>query len=295
MVIRVPSSTEEFASIEISILQEARILKAEVSLPYSGMPQSMSDSRPTPFRTPDFALEQQLSQRIGVRFSNPLQLRLALTHRSVIHEWTQHAIEDVTLQSNERLEFLGDAVLGMVAAERLYASLPDADEGTLTRTRVALVRAETLVTWARNLGVEHAVYLGTGEAITDSVRDRILAGTMEAIIGAIYLDQGQEAAACFINTFLDTHSQTVDTDEAIANPKGRLQEVVQEHKLDQPVYEIAAEDGPDHARVFTVHVLVNGNHIGSGSGRSKREAQQVAARQALLAIDSDESLLSEKE
>lgn len=255
----------------------------------------MSDSKPTPFRTPNQALEQQLSQRIGITFNDPLRLRLALTHRSVIHEWTQHGMSNVILQSNERLEFLGDAVLGFVTAERLYRALPNADEGTLTRTRVGLVRSETLVKWARSLGVEKAVYLGTGETITDSVRDRILAGTMEAIIGAIYLDQGTDAAATFINDFLDSHDDIFDTDEAITNPKGRLQEVVQEHKLDQPVYEIVAEDGPDHARVFTVHVVVNNHHIGTGTGRSKREAQQVAARQALLAIDDNESLLTSKE
>lgn len=255
----------------------------------------MSDTKPTPFRTPDFAVEQQLAQRLGVQFDNPLQLRLALTHRSVIHEWTQHEVTDVILQSNERLEYLGDAVLGLETADRLYRLMPEADEGTLTRTRVALVRSETLVQWARSLGVPEAIYLGTGETITDSVRDRILAGTMEAIIGAIYLDQGRDAAATFINNYLEQEYGSFDMDEAVANPKGRLQEVVQERKLDQPVYEIVAEDGPDHARVFTVDVVVNGSHIGSGTGRSKREAQQVAARQALLAIDRDESLLSIKE
>lgn len=255
----------------------------------------MSDTKPTPFRTPDFAVEQQLAQRLGVQVDDPLQLRLALTHRSVIHEWTQHDVTDAILQSNERLEFLGDAVLGLVTADRLYRLMPDADEGTLTRTRVALVRGETLVKWARSLGVPDAIYLGTGETITDSVRDRILAGTMEAIIGAIYLDQGSDAATSFIHSFLEREYGSFDMDEAVANPKGRLQEVVQERKLDQPVYEIVAEDGPDHARVFSVDVVVNGSHIGSGTGRSKREAQQVAARQALLAIDEDESLLSSKE
>lgn len=255
----------------------------------------MSDSKPTPFRTPDFTIEQQLSQRIGVRFGDLYLLRLALTHRSVLHEWTQHGDIDARMQSNERLEFLGDAVLGLVTAERLYNTLPDAPEGVLTRSRVALVRAETLVQWAHSLGVPDAIYMGTGEAITDSVRDRILAGTMEAIIGAVYLDQGRDAASSFINTFLDSQHDSFDMDESIANPKGRLQEVVQEHKLDQPLYEIVAEDGPDHARVFTVEVLVNGQNLGRGTGRSKREAQQVAARQALLAIDDDESILSSKE
>ncbi len=255
----------------------------------------MTDSRPTPFRTPNADLERLLSQRLGVQFSDPYQLRLALSHRSVIHEWTQHGDIDAILQSNERLEYLGDAVLGMVTADRLYKNLPDATEGELTRTRVALVRAETLVNWAHTLGVPDAIYLGTGETITDSQRDRILAGTMEAIIGAMYLDQGLDTATAFINEFLDSQSGSIDLDEAIANPKGRLQEVVQEHKLDQPQYEIVQEDGPDHARIFTIEVLVNGQSLGTGTGRSKREAQQVAARQALLAIETDDSVLISKE
>src|SRR5699024_3594189 len=129
----------------------------------------MSDSKKTPFRTPDPAIERLLSRRIGVQFNDPYQLRLALTHRSVIHEWTQHGEIDAILQSNERLEFLGDAVLGLVTAEHLYNTLPDAPEGQLTRNRVALVRAETLVQWGLGLGVPDAIYLGTGEMITDSV------------------------------------------------------------------------------------------------------------------------------
>jgi ribonuclease-3 len=255
----------------------------------------MPDSRPTPFRIPDANTERLLAERIGVLFADPYLLRLALTHRSVVHEWVQQGGVDARLHSNERLEFLGDAVLGLVTAERLYLSLPEAPEGELTRTRVALVRAETLVGWARQLGVPGALYLGTGEAVTDAARDRILAGAMEAIIGAIYLDQGMATAATFINTFLDASDHTMHADDAVANPKGRLQEVVQEYRLEQPVYETVNEDGPDHARVFTIDVIVNGNRVGTGSGRSKREAQQLAARQALEAIHEDESILSIKE
>lgn len=255
----------------------------------------MSDTKPTPFRFPDAETERVLAQRIGVPFADPYQLRLALTHRSVVHEWTQHGRIDAHLQSNERLEFLGDAVLGLVTAERLYHGLPTAPEGELTRTRVSLVRAETLVTWARHLGVPDALYLGTGEAVTESARDRILAGAMEAIIGAIYLDQGEATAATFINDFLDAMGHTMNADDATANPKGRLQEVVQEYRLEQPLYETVVEEGPDHARVFTIDVVVNGTRVGTGSGRSKREAQQIAARQALLAIHEDQSILSNKE
>ncbi|MCO5224711.1 MAG: ribonuclease III [Thermomicrobiales bacterium] len=255
----------------------------------------MSDSKPTPFRTPDLATELALAQRLGVSFADPYQLRLALTHRSVLHEWTQHGEIDAIMQNNERLEFLGDAVLGFVTADRLYRSLPVALEGELTRGRVALVRAETLVDWATALGVPEALYLGTGEAVTDSPRDRILAGAMEAIIGAIYLDQGQDVVTSFISSWLDTVEPEMESDDAVANPKGRLQEVVQERKLEQPVYETVAEDGPEHARVFTIDAIVNGQRIGTGIGRSKREAQQIAAREALAAIVADESILETKE
>lgn len=255
----------------------------------------MSDTKPTPFRTPDSAIERLLAERIGVDFADPYQLRLALTHRSVLHEWTQHGGIDARMQSNERLEFLGDAVLGMVTADRLYHQLPTATEGELTRTRVSLVRAETLVQWAKSLGVPEALYMGTGEAVTDSVRDRILAGAMEAIIGAIYVDQGRDTAETFINAFLDHHAQDILQDDAISNPKGQLQEVVQEYRLDQPIYETILEEGPDHARVFTVEAVVNNRRIGTGVGRSKREAQQVAARKALEAIAADATILISEE
>jgi ribonuclease III len=191
---------------------------------------------------------------------------------------------DAVLQSNERLEFLGDAVLGMAAGERLYHEYPEANEGTLTRSRAALVRAETLVKWARELRIPDGLYLGTGESITNSARDRMLAGAFEALVGAIYLDQGRDAADAFINRFLDRDMTAILAEEAMTNPKGRLQEVVQERRLDQPAYETIAEEGPDHAREFTVAVLVNGEQRGFGKGRTKREAQQEAAREALLAL-----------
>ena len=243
-------------------------------------------SRPTPFGLPDLAVEQALASQVGISFNDPKLLRLALTHRSVLHDWLllEEGSVDVILQSNERLEFLGDAVLGAIVAERLYAVDPVADEGTLTRHRVALVRAETLVKWARELHLDEGLYLGTGESVTSSVRDRMLAGSFEALVGAIHLDQGRDAATRFVNGFLDRDMNAILADEASANPKGRLQEVVQESGLDQPMYETVAEEGPDHAREFTVEVSVAGEPLGTGRGRSKREAQQAAAREALLAI-----------
>lgn len=250
-------------------------------------PDNRSTSGPTPFRMPDPAMEAILADHIGLHFSNPKLFRLALTHRSVLHDWLQQPEIDAILQSNERLEFLGDAVLGMVAGERVFQEFPDADEGVLTRRRAALVRAETLVTWSRQLRIPDGLYLGTGEQITSGARDRMLAGAFEALVGAVYLDQGRDAVDRFINGFLDRDMTAILAEAEMANPKGRLQEVVQERRLDQPAYETIAEAGPDHAREFTVAVLVDGEQRGVGHGRSKREAQQAAAREALLAIDAD--------
>lgn len=236
---------------------------------------------PTPFRLPDPGKEADLARRMGVQFDNPLLLRQALTHRSVLHDW--QGVEDIPaiLQSNERLEFLGDAVLGAITAEYLYKRDPDADEGQLTRHRVAAVRAETLVRWARELRVPEALYLGTGEQVTQSARDRMLAGAFEALVGAVHLDQGREAAERFVLGFLERDLESILQQEAVANPKGRLQEVLQERERVGPEYETIATAGPDHAREFTVVVKVREELLGEGRGRSKREAQQMAAREAL--------------
>jgi ribonuclease-3 len=239
---------------------------------------------PTPFRLPEPAVEADLAERMRVRFDNPLLLRQALTHRSVLHDWQQ--IEDIPaiLQSNERLEFLGDAMLGAIAAEYLYRRDSEADEGQLTRHRVAAVRAETLVLWARELLVHEALYLGTGEQVSHSSRDRMLAGAFEALVGAIHVDQGREAAERFVLGFLERDLGAILQQEAVANPKGRLQEVLQERERIGPEYETIATAGPDHAREFTVVVRMREELLGEGRGRSKREAQQMAAREALATL-----------
>ena len=242
------------------------------------------DADATAFGLPDVAVERAIAARIGVTFNDPRLLRQALTHRSVLHDWLLLGDVDATMQSNERLEFLGDAVLGAIVAEHLYNVDPVADEGTLTRHRVALVRAETLVNWARELHLDEALYLGTGESVTHSARDRMLAGAFEALVGAIHVDQGRDAAGRFVHGYLERDMAEILADEASANPKGRLQEVLQERTQEGPEYETLAAEGPDHARVFTVAVVVKGERIGVGKGRSKREAQQAAAREALIAL-----------
>ncbi len=227
--------------------------------------------------------EERFAAAIGVRFKDLGILRTALTHRSVLHHWAAAGLIPATLQSNERLEFLGDAVLGMIAAEDLYHRFPDADEGALTRSRVALVRAETLVRWARQIDLGAYLYLGQGERVTEGARDRMLAGAFEAVVGAIALDRGQREARRFVRPFL---AQGVPEEAAPAetNPKGLLQEVLQERFHRSPVYRVLGIDGPDHARVFTVEADLDDRVLGAGQGVSKREAEQHAARAALATL-----------
>lgn len=246
-------------------------------------------TQPTPFGTPDRAGEQALAARMGVAFADHYLLRLALTHRSVLSDWSLLSEVDAVVQSNERLEFLGDALLGAVVADYLYRNNPDADEGSLTRSRVAIVRAETLVRWSRELQLPDCLYLGTGERVTEGARDRMLAGAYEALVGAVYLDQGAKAAYEFVLRFLERDVQAIRQEESDANPKGRLQEILQERAIPSPQYMTLEATGPDHAREFTEAVIVEGQQLGVGTGRSKRIAQQEAARQAIIALEAADS------
>jgi ribonuclease-3 len=249
--------------------------------------KSFMTSPAAPYRLPDLASEQAFSRNVGIQFRNERLLRLALTHRSVLHDWINVENLDATMQSNERLEFLGDALLGVIVGEHLYHADPTADEGTLTRRRAAIVRAETLVLWARELKMPDYLYLGTGESVTQSARDRMLAGGFEALVGAIYLDQGRDLAERWVRGYLQRDIASILATEEQTNPKGTLQEVMQERFGTPPEYETIAAEGPDHARQFTVAVVLNDEHIGTGRGRSKREAQQAAARVALVALGVD--------
>lgn len=217
---------------------------------------------------------------IGVRFKDLGILRTALTHRSVLHHWATAGLIPATLQSNERLEFLGDAILGAIAAEDLYARYPDADEGALTRMRVALVRAETLVRWARQIDLGDYLFLGQGERVTEGARDRMLAGAFEAVVGAIFLDRGRREARRFVRPFLAMGIQE-DTSPPETNPKGVLQEILQERFRRSPAYRVLQIEGPDHARIFTIEASLEDRVLGIGQGPSKRDAEQQAARAAL--------------
>lgn len=229
----------------------------------------------------------RLARLLRFRFRDLGLLRTALTHRSILHEVAQAGLSPSRSASltNERLEFLGDAVLGAVAAEYLYNLDPDADEGQLTRRRVALVRAETLVRWAREFDLGSYLYLGAGERPGPGARDRMLAGAFEAVVGAVALDRGFGAARKFLMRLLEQDAQEILAEaEGVANPKGRLQEFLQEHYRRAPEYVTVAAEGPDHARTFEVEVRFADRVLGSGSGPSKREAEQTAAADALSHI-----------
>ncbi len=233
---------------------------------------------------------QALATALGIDLENPAYLRTALTHRSIVHEWG--AVEpDLSLpHSNERLEFLGDAYLGMIVAEELFHHAPEAQEGDLTSWRVALVRAERLVAWAREIDLGEYLYLGTGEKITESPRDRILAGAFEALIGAIALDGGLDAARDFVLHYVRRDLESVISHSEHPNPKGQLQELLQDHFRLGPSYQIVNAEGPDHARVFTAEVTFRNHALGRGEGASKRDAEQAAASDALAYLHTDDHL-----
>jgi ribonuclease III len=236
----------------------------------------------------------RLARLLRFRFHDLGLLRTALTHRSILHEAASAGLvgSSAAAMTNERLEFLGDAVLGAVAAEYLYNLDPDADEGQLTRRRVALVRTETLVRWAREIDLGSYLYLGLGERPSGSNRDRMLAGAFEAVIGAIALDRGFGAARKFVMRLLERDApEMLVSAEGAANPKGRLQELLQEHHRVAPIYRTVSSEGPDHARNFVVDVSFGDRVLGRGEGPSKREAQQAAAADALALLATDPSVI----
>ncbi|MDL2219537.1 ribonuclease III [Ruminococcaceae bacterium OttesenSCG-928-O06] len=215
---------------------------------------------------------KRLEEKIGYAFKDESLLRCALTHTSYANEAKGKP------PHNERLEFLGDSVLSFIVAEELYLTCGSLPEGELTRRRAALVCEAALAGFARQLGLGQHLLLGKGEEMSGGrERDSILADAFEALIAALYLDGGQEAAQAFILPFVRT--------AAAVAPRGDyktfLQEVVQQNPEEKLRYHLAAETGPDHDKHFTVEVYLNSNCIGTGGGHSKKLAEQAAARAAL--------------
>ena len=215
-----------------------------------------------------------LNDRLGLSFSNLSLLTRALTHRSYANE--HEGVED-----NERLEFLGDAVLDFIVGEWAYHRFPEMPEGDLTKVRSSLVRNERLAEFSRKLELAPALRLGRGEKTSGGQqKENLLGSTFEALVGALYLDkQNLEIVKIFIQPFLESIYTSI-LDE-LHDPKSDYQELTQSLKLGTPHYRVVDTSGPDHARIFVVEVLISGEAKGRGSGSSKGTAERAAAKDAL--------------
>ncbi len=216
-------------------------------------------------------------EMVGVSFNDTALLRQAFTHRSYLNE---HRTE--VAGHNERLEFLGDAVLELISTHFLYEKFPTQDEGDLTAYRAALVNATTCAEVANEIGINDYLLLSRGEAKdTGRARGVLLANALEALIGAIYLDQGYDAARAFITAHLFPKIDDIVKNRLWQDAKSALQEKSQESHGVTPHYEVVRETGPDHDKQFIVGVFIKENQIAEGEGKSKQEAEQSAARAAL--------------
>ena len=222
-------------------------------------------------------------EKLGFEFNDIDLLVTALTHRSYVNEHKS------AHEHNERLEFLGDAVLELVTSDFLYRNY-DYPEGVMTAVRAALVRTESIGEAGKKLGYEPLVRLSKGEAHgSERAHDSILADCFEAVIGAIYLDQGYEKAREFIEKHILVKIDTVLDEETWRDPKSYVQELAQKIDGETPVYKTLKEDGPDHDKVFTVGVYVGGKLKGTGTGHSKQEAQTEAAREGVKKYRNDKA------
>ena len=219
-----------------------------------------------------------LEEKLGYTFRDPSLLENALTHSSCANE------SRGKLQSNERLEFLGDSILGMVVAEHLFRNHPELPEGELTRTRASLVCEESLVEVAQVLGLGNYLKLGKGEE-SGGGRNRpsIRADAVEAVLAAVYLDGGIGSARKIIQKYI--LSKEIVSMKSSRDYKTALQELVQRESGQVLKYQLVGESGPDHDKRFYVEVLLNGNSVGRGEGRSKKEAEQMAAKAAIETLE----------
>ncbi len=225
-------------------------------------------------REPDFS---KFEKDIGINFKKIELLKQAFTHRSYLNEH-----RDLELAHNERLEFLGDAVLELIVTEYLYEKYPDSNEGDMTSFRSALVNAITLSDAASKIGMNDYLLLSKGEAKdTGRARQIILANTMEALIGAIYLDQGYDTARYFISKNVFTLIDKIIEEKKWIDAKSEFQEQAQNQEGITPSYKTVKEEGPDHDKKFTVAVYLGKTKVAEGEGRSKQDAEQSAAAAGL--------------
>ncbi len=218
--------------------------------------------------------------KIGVPFQDLALLDEALTHSSFTNESPETRERD-----NQRLEYLGDAILDFLVGEWLFVTYPEAQEGELTSLRALIVRTESLAELGRRLDIGRYLLMGRGEAATGGQeRDANLCAAVEALIGAMYLDRGLEVTRAFVHAYLQERAEQSDLISAAKDAKSYLQEHVQSTLRETPQYQIISEEGPDHAKTFTAVVIVNQEVWGQGTGSSKQAAQQAAARAALASL-----------
>ncbi|MDO4267807.1 MAG: ribonuclease III [Eubacteriales bacterium] len=223
---------------------------------------------------------QKLQERIGCQFQNEKLLRQAMTHSSYANE---HRMDK--LSCNERLEFLGDAVLEVISSDFLYQLYPEKPEGELTKIRASIVCEPTLAYCAGQIGLGSYLLLGRGEDATGGrERNSVVSDAMEALIGAIYLDGGFASAKEFIHRFI---LNDIEHKQLFYDSKTTLQELVQASFEESLEYEILKEEGPDHNKVFEVRAMVGGREIGRGSGRTKKAAEAMAAYRGILKLRED--------
>lgn len=223
-----------------------------------------------------------IEKKLGYAFQDSSLLVLAFIHRSYINE------NRTVTEHNERLEFLGDAVLGILISDYLYRHLPSTSEGELSYLRSRLVEAVSCVQYVQTLKISSHILLGKGERMNDGRgRDSILADLFEAVMGAIYLDGGLEAAKDFLfNNFTSQIEETLKT--PLRNWKALLQDYCQKQYQQTPFYQVIEATGPDHSKIFEISVLINEQELGRGRGASKKEAQQAAAADALSHLNIQE-------
>ncbi|MFA6106229.1 MAG: ribonuclease III [Patescibacteria group bacterium] len=220
----------------------------------------------------------ELEKIIEVKFKSKELLRQAVVHRSYLNEHP-----DFELGHNERLEFLGDAVLELIVTEKLFHQFPDTPEGILTSWRASLVNAEMLADIAGEMDIEDYLYLSRGESKDKNTKARryILANAIEALIGALYIDQGTPAAEKFINKRIYVKLEHILKNQLYLDPKSRFQEKAQELQGITPHYKVLGETGPDHAKIFEIGLYLGEELVAKGKGSSKQEAQVEAARKGI--------------
>ena len=221
-----------------------------------------------------------LQNTIHISFRNPELLQRAFTHRSYLNEEKQTHI------SNERLEFLGDSILSFLTSQYLYEQYPDFPEGILTNIRSTLVKTQSLACVSCELKLGELLLLSRGEEASGGRNNpSLLADAFEALLGATFLDSGIESVRKILETFLFPRTQKIVASKAYVDYKSLLQELIKQDSRISPTYEVIKSDGPDHAKTFWVQAMVDGKILGNGSGKSKQEAEQAAAADALEKMD----------